>query len=308
MAAIGPTGIPLVNRSLNLVIGFPADPGLDVKVPFNQGNALGLDVSGFDVDFTVTKSLRPTEPNSCVVKIYNLNDSSRQNISGAHALTLKLDAGYKGQTSQLYFGDVHAGWTTRHGADYVTTLESSDTIASPTGVHGTRKPQSGAMGVVTKTFGPYVPIDQAFAAIADQLGIGVGNLKAALATAPNKPAVNSAAIYGNAGRRMTDLCRSAGLEWSIQDGQLQLTNIGKALSSTQAIVISTETGMVESPSVDSQGCVQVKTLLIPGLTAGGLVVIDSVFVQKGGYRIEKIRLQGSTYAQPWYAEMDCVRY
>lgn len=300
-------GIPLFDRRMNLVIGFPASPTQNIKVPFNTSNALGRDLSGFDVDFTVEKSLKATEPNTCLIEIFNLNPDSRQSLSGAGKLTVKLDAGYKDQVGQIFFAEAHAAWTTRKDANYVTRIESADTIARPTGIKNSKKAQPGSIGNVTKTFGAYVPVKQAFDAIVEQLGVDRGNLTQAMAGAA-QISVRTAALIGNAGDRMTDLCRSAGLEWSIQDGVLQILNIGQALSSTKAIEISADTGMIDSPSVDSQGVVQVKTLLIPGLQPGALVSIDSLFVQKGGYRIEKIRYQGSTYDQAWWAEMDCVKY
>lgn len=106
---------------------------------------------------------------------------------------------------------------------------------------------------------------------------------------------------------MTDLCRSAGLEWSIQDGCLQLLNIGEALSTNEAIQLDSSTGLIGSPSVDSQGVLEFTTLLIPGIAPGVLVDMDSLFV-KGGYRIEKVRYQGETVGQDWYAHCTAVKY
>ena len=130
----------------------------------------------------------------------------------------------------------------------------------------------------------------------------MGNLYGAPITA-----VNAAALVGNGAKRMTDLCRSAGLEWSIQDGGLQLLNIGKALSTTSAIQLDSTTGLIESPSVDSQGVLTIKSLLIPGIAPGVLLNVNSLFVQ-GGYRVEKVRYAGNTVGQEWYAEMSAVKY
>jgi hypothetical protein len=304
------SGTQLFGRSCRLVIGYPNSPDAAVDVAFSKANSSGIDISGIDFDFTVEKSLKPTAPNTCSLKIYNLSDISRQKISGAGRLTVLLEAGYYGATSQLYFAETRAGWSTRDGADFVTHIESQDSVAKPTGVRKTKKLQPGAKsGNLNLTLGAKVPMQQAFQTIADTMGVGlnVQQLNQALGFGTLVSSVNGAALVGSAAQRMTDLCRSAGCEWSIQDGVLQVLNIGKVLSTFKAIEISDKTGMIDSPSVDSQGAVTVSTLLIPGLLPGVLVNIDSLFVN-GGYRVEKCRYHGSTTGGDWTCHFDAVAY
>lgn len=303
------TGTKLFGRSLSLVVSSPDVPTPLVDGKFNADQS-GVDISGLDCDFHVEKSLKPTEPNTLRLRIYNLAESTRQALSGAHPLTVRLEAGYVGATMQLYLAQARAAWTHADGPEYTTHIESQDTVAKPSGVRRTKKPQPGSKtGSIYVTTGARVSLSQAFQSIADALGIGVGNLQAALAGIPNKAltSVSGSALLGNGAQRMTDLCRSAGLEWSVQDGALQLINIGATLSTTKAIEVSESTGMVGSPSVDSQGAVSAKTLLIPGMAPGVLVNFDSLFV-KGGYRIDKIRYIGSTYGEAWWCEFDCQKY
>lgn len=282
-----------------------------MKAEFNSQSQTGVDISGLDVDFVVEKSLKAGEFNTCSIKVYNLSPSTRQMLSGAAApLTVLLEAGFVGGISQLYFAGARSAWSTREGATYVTHIESSDTIARPTGVRKSKKIQPGEIGgSVYRTTGPKVPLEQAFRTITEALGIDEGNLQQALSGFNDAPltAVNASALYGNGARRMTDLCRSAGLEWSIQDGALQLLDIGKTLSTTKAIQLSDSTGLFGSPSVDSQGVLEISSSLIPGLAPGVLIDVDSIFV-KGGYRIEKIRYAGSTTGEEWTAHMVAVKY
>jgi hypothetical protein len=302
-------GIKLFGRALSLVISSPDIPLPLVDGKFNA-DPNGIDVSGLDVDFHVEKSLKPEEPNTLRLRIYNLAETTRQSLSGKNALTVRLEAGYLGATAQLYLAQTRAAWTKADGSEYETHIESMDTVARPTGIKRSKKPVPGSKtGSIYVSKGPKVPIQQAFQSIADVLGIGVGNLNAALAGRPNQAlqSVSGSALLGNGAQRMTDLCRSAGLEWSIQDGQLQLLNIGGILSTNAAIRIASDSGMIGSPSVDSQGAVSVKSLLIPGLAPGVLISLDTLFC-KGGYRIDKIRYIGSTYGEAWWAEMDAIKY
>ena len=64
----------LLGREVQLVIGSPDDPNLSVNVTFNDQNSSGIDVSGFDIDFEVEKTLKP-EPNTCSIKVYNLAEN-----------------------------------------------------------------------------------------------------------------------------------------------------------------------------------------------------------------------------------------
>jgi hypothetical protein len=304
-------GTQLFGRAVNLTIGFANDPlAQPITAAFNDTTAKGKDVSGHDLNFVVEKSLKPDEPNTCSIIVFNLSEASRQKLSGQQKLTVRLEAGYRGGLTQLYFAEARAAWSTRQGPDIHLHIESTDTIARPTGVRKTKKAQPGSTtGSLYITKGPRVQLEDAFRTITKALGIGEGNLKAALTNLHGQQltSVNGAALIGHGARRMTDLCRSAGLEWSIQDGALQLLNVGQVLGTTQAILVSPSTGMIDSPSVDSQGAVSVSTLLIPGLAPGVLVVIDSLFVQ-GGYRVEKCRYVGSTYGNDWTCHFDAIKY
>jgi hypothetical protein len=302
------TGTPLFGRTCRLTVGSPTAPGI-LQANFNDTNTTGLDLSGFSISFVVEKSLVASDVNTCAIKVLNLNKDSRQQLSGASSLTVLLEAGYIGGLSQIYFAGARAAWSTREGANYITHIESSDTIARPTGLKKTKKiPPGSTTGSIYRTRGARVPIAQAFAQIAQSLGIQEGNLQQALANGSFPiTAVNGSALLGNGARRMTDLCRSCGLEWSVQDGKLQLLNIGQTLSTTQAILINSSTGLINSPSVDSQGALELTTLLIPGLAPGVLLDVESLFV-KGGFRIEKIRYEGDTAGQSWYAHIAAAKY
>jgi hypothetical protein len=305
-------GTRLFNRQLNLVIGVPNSSDLVASVAFNEKNANGRDISGLDVEFMIEKSTKSDEPNTCSLKIHNLAEDTRRAMSGVHPLTVRLEAGYVGAVSQLYFSEIHSAWTVRDGPEFITHLESRDTIARPTGSRRTKKLLPGAInGNIYVTKGARISLDDAFTAIHTALGVGEGNLRQALKALhnPRVNSVNGHSVLGNGAQRMTDLCRSAGLEWSIQDGQLQLINIAESLGGgTNAIEVSANTGMWDdSPIVDTQGAVTVTTALIPGLAPGVLVNIDSLFVN-GGYRIEKIRYRGNTRGQEWTAHFDACKY
>src|ERR1700682_1972037 len=93
-AATSLIGTKLFVRSMNLTIGYVDDPHAPIDVKFNADNTKGLDVSAMDVEFMVEKSLKPAEPNTCTIRLHNLNETHRQALSGDHSLTVRLEAGY----------------------------------------------------------------------------------------------------------------------------------------------------------------------------------------------------------------------
>jgi hypothetical protein len=113
-------------------------------------------------------------------------------------------------------------------------------------------------------------------------------------------------ISGSAAQELTDFCKSAQLEWSIVDGALQILNLGKALS-TKAIKLSEDTGMIGSPTVDADGLLTIKMLIIPDVRPGTLLVVDAERI-KGNYRVEKATWEGDTSGGPWYITAVCKRY
>lgn len=227
---------------------------------------------------------------------------SKQLVRG---IPVKIEAGYDpdddgGDLSLLWLGDMRTAHSVKSGPDWTTILTSGD---------GEKAWQNARINV---SYGPKTPVATALRAMVKELGIGEGNL----ATVLGKLQINGigylypqgTVISGPVSRELTDFCRSADLEWSIQDGVIQILDKGKALGET-AIKVSSDTGMLDSPTVDVDGILKVKMLMIPGIRPGRLLVVDAERV-KGNYRAEKITWQGDTSAgaQDWTVEIQAVRY
>ncbi len=309
-------GSKLFCREVHLTLGASGGATPLVDATFNTSDATGLTVDGLDIDFRIEKSLKATEPNKCEIEIYNLTSDHRKALGGAKALTVSLQAGYLGDTAMLYYGSVRSARSERSGtgmADFVTKISSEDTTARLTGIGGTKKLILGQAAIQIPT-GPKMTVQNAINALATALGKQApSKIPGSLATFQ----VNGSCILGDARQRMTDICRSAGLEWSVQNGQIQLLAVGQPLQTSQAVQISPDTGLVDSPQVDTQGVAQAKCLLIPEISPGTLVnfigpgdpsgLAPCLFVQ-GGYRVDKCRYDGSTYKKEFYVEMTCVKY
>lgn len=268
----------------------------------------GTDGTGLDVAFTVKRDLKPL-PNTCDLKIWGLSANSRKALEGSttpstspsgvtKVVPTKIEAGYKGAMSQIFLGELRAAQTSTDGAEVITSLSTGD---------GDKAIKLGRINV---SIGPGTTSATAMRAILKALGIGQGNLPKALTLLGQAGLVQmyakGAVLKGLAAEHMTDLCRSAGLSWSVQDGQLQVTTLGQPLDG-QAISVTPDTGLIGSPSVDTKGVMSCTTLMLPGVRPGMKIAVDSDSV-KGGFRIISTEHTGDTFGDDWYVHIEARKY
>lgn len=260
-----------------------------------------LALDNLDIAFKVEKHLKP-EPNHIDISVFNLNADHRAQIGSwkstddpdDKSIVVRLDAGYEENIFQLFLGDLRNGFTIKDGNDYITTFSAGD------GEHGYKKSR------INTSFGPHVSADTALTAIVNALGVGQGNVaqvvsKLRLTGAANM-FIGGGALSGSAARHMTDFCQSANLEWSIQDGAIQILDKGAALN-TKAVFLSSDTGLVDSPKIDRKGKLTGTSLIQENLKPGVLIEVDAETVS-GFFRVEKIEYEGATRDTEWYVNFE----
>jgi len=278
-----------------------------------------LALQGFRVHFRIEKTIKP-EPNKALIEVWNLTETHRGQLAQlapgkkiktgkggrkgvsppqAGTIPVRLEAGYKDPGPQLIFlGNLRTVDSERQGADWVTAITSGD---------GERAFRTAR---INQAYGPRTPPDVALRALVRTLGIGEGNLAQVVSKLKLQGTATlltrGMVLSGPTARMMTDFCRSADLEWSVQDGNLQFLDLHQALSQ-KAIVLTPGSGLIESPNVDGAGVLKCKTLMIPGLKCGAIVVVKAANVQ-GNYRIEKITYEGDTHGREWGCEIEGKRY
>lgn len=284
---------------------------------FGRAQALvvgDLDLSSFDIRFRVEKTRKP-DPNKCVLEVYNLSAEHRAHIAeqvsgkqskrpkkgktAAPALSpipVRLDAGYVGSIDQIFLGDLSSVKIDLTDADSVLTLSTAD---------GGKAIKSSRCNVA---FGPKTSLDLVVKAVLQTLGLGMGNYQKIVKKLQNGSVSFPRGVVcsGPTARVLTDLCKSADVEWSVQDGVPTFVNLNEALDD-KAVLLNAESGLIGSPSVDADGKLTAKTLIISNLRCGRICVVDSSAV-KGNYRIEKIVYEGETSGDLWYANIEGTRY
>lgn len=275
-------GVPLFGRYVRLVLGTLAvNPALRVT-------------------FNVTRTIGPT-PNKAEITISNLSPASIAQIEQAITLPVRLDAGYEQGHQTLFLGDLRASGTVKEDdGSWTTTVRSGD---GEQALRTSRVSASVAKGS---------PPDALFRIVALAVGVLPGNLEEAVSLIKakidgNNPFPFGTAVTGSAARELSNLCRSFGLEWSVQNGALQFTERAKP-TKAQAVLLSESTGMVGFPSVDAKGMLVVASLLNPDIAPGKLLVLDSARL-KGGYRVEECVYTGDTRStSDWTVAIKAKRF
>lgn len=266
-----------------------------------------LRLKGHRVAFSVEKTVKK-EPNTCELAIWNLNPENRARLEELRPKTnddrgipVVIDAGYQDYFSQIWYGDLRTAESIYEKPNWVTKLDAGD---------GEKAYQTARIG---RSFGKKTPLRSVIKALLDELGIGTGNLwkfeHSLKQLGASSIFTHGKVLHGPARRHLDDFARSADLEWSIQDGALQLVDRGKVLDA-QAVLLQGDpnTGLLQGASVDNKGILTVKMLMIADVRVGGLLVLDSKRI-KGNYRIEKANWVADTHSKSdWTITAECSRY
>jgi len=135
--------------------------------------------------------------------------------------------------------------------------------------------------------------------------VGIGNTAQAILQGKfpevGSTFVNGLVVHGNAGDELRRLLSSAQMEYSIQNGQIQVLPLGKALNAT-AIKLTPATGLVGSPELGAGGKVKVRSLMNAQIYPGRKIQIQSDAID-AFFRVDRAVYLGDTHGNDWY--VDC---
>lgn len=268
--------------------------------------------SELDLSFEVKRGVKVTgaatkpQANTCDLEILNLSPSHRKELEtstvpgkGTKVVPVVISAGYLGRQTVIFSGELRAATTTTDGPRAVTHLTTGD------------GDQALTQQRLTIALGPGATATQGIKAILAGLGIGDGNLQQGIALLQGQPLAaqlfsKGVCLKGQASELMTDFCRSAGLDWSIQNGKLQITALGQPVAG-QAVLLDSDHGLIGSPAVDTTGILSCKTEMIPDVFPGTKLSMNALNV-KGGFRVLNVTTKGSTYGNEWGHSIEAARY
>lgn len=252
------------------------------------------------VAFKVIKDSQK-EPNPAEVTIWNLTRETRAAIERSKELKgsaglVSLDVGYTGAVFRLFVGDLIHVSTQRQGAEWVTLLQIHD---------GSVQYRSAR---INESMGPGTLLSDAIKKAADAMGLPLGNLLSHVTNRRSGWASfgRGVVLSGPAQAELDKLLRTAGYEWSIQDGQLQVLAPDETLAE-KIVVLNESSGLIGSPERSTKegetGHVKARSLLQPGLTPGRRVRIEGEAI-KGDFKVLRTLYTGDSWGPEWYAEIE----
>ena len=304
----------LFNRVCSLVIG--------------KEGGKGRELSGLRIAFSIQKGATKS-PNKCTVKVWNTSPETRAMIEVIGNVMI-LKAGYTEDigAKTIFSGNVTRTLTVREGPDWITELEMED------GFLEFRDAK------VSLSFGKGATTQQVVTAISKKFGLPVRPMPADIA---RKQYTAGFAFVGRVRDAMDKACEHSGLEWSIQNREIQIIKKGGVFKQ-KAYLLSADTGLIGSPMQESKtmtekaaakegitadqpgvrktterdkdGDVQqmlrvlgykVKTLLQPLVEPGGYVQVKSKGVDGEFFRVEELTRTGDTHGNEWHTELT-LRY
>lgn len=292
----------LYGRIAQVVVGPPNGTGRLIGTQTNVNDNGTKQTTDLRIKFKVEKTSE-SNPNTMSLELYNLSRDTQALCKRAGNAVI-LRCGYEGNVPLIFSGDIAKVTTEKQGADMVTTVEACDGQIS----YDT--------STIDASFAPGATVESIFNQVVGSFGVGLGPILGL----PKDKVNNGMSISGDSKKVLDELAKKNGLEWSIQDGQIQVHPKNQPVFGT-AVLLNSETGLIGSPknvkilkasqdpvldpALNKDSGVSFKALLNPMLKPGQLVKLDSVNLQ-GLYTIRKVTHQGDTYSSTWESDCDAI--
>jgi hypothetical protein len=291
-------------RSASLVV---AKKGVDVF----QTSGPGLDLSDLHFRFTVRGADVET-PNTMVVRVYNLADSTRQTIIDEFD-QVSLQAGYKNSSVGIIF----TGGIKQFKKGRESNVDSFLEITAADNDLGYN------FGFVNTTLAAGATHADIVNRCAAAMGVKVDPAALALA-ATGGVLPRGRVLFGLARVMMREVAETLGARWSVQNGTLVLISQTSFLPS-QAVLLNSQSGLIGTPEATEDG-VEIRCLLNPLLQVGCPIQIANDLVNQrsinrnfntrilattqvanvtndGLYRVLSLDHSGDTRGQDYYSDI-----
>ncbi|MBW4789440.1 hypothetical protein JQS35_12585 [Alcaligenes faecalis subsp. faecalis] len=272
------------DRTYRLLVGRPGEKGVEIAPPLRMKFEVSKDTS--------------ESPNQIKISIWNLSPHTREAIVEPDNV-VALYAGYEQEEGALLlaYGTVLQGASSFQNAEIVTELEVLDGFAQ---IRDT---------VVSLGCGAGVRARLIIEDIAFQMGLSLVMAE----DAPDRVWQNGFSFYGAARVALHKVVQGSGLEYSIQNGELQVIE-RCGVTPRKGFVLSPESGLLGNPErirqsakekADSKGSGKTKSerqqadgwrvtsLLLPSLNPGDLVKLES------RQAVDWFRVERLTHSGDW---------
>ena len=200
----------LFDRLAVLNFGLEGVAGLNFASRIYSEDPQDTGVPGFRIGFKIEKDTSSTI-NKAEIRIYNLSSNSRSLAENKDNI-IELFAGYGKEPKLLFRGNPSRVISTIGGPDSVTTFEVGD---------GLKSFQNSRVDV---SFKQGTPAKDIFQTLTNTMGLARGEQKGI----PEKAFSGGLSLSGPVRDHMNYLTDKMDLEWSVQNGALQILPKGKS--------------------------------------------------------------------------------
>jgi hypothetical protein len=222
--------------------------------------------------------------------MYNPDPVSIGVIQGTGGM-IEVLAGYKPFPSMIFTGSIpdRGIIAEKKGTDRIIVLEAGDGEFSSTTARFDWHYSAGT------------EVNIVLQQILLQMGLGLGPGSPVL---PPRVFTSDTTFFGLASDALNQICSDAGASWSIQDGNVVILLDDSQPTIETAILLTSDSGLIESPSVTDDG-VNLKSLLNPGIRPGRILSVLS-FASQGFFKARKVVHTGDTEGNAWYTEVEAT--
>jgi len=246
------------------------------------------------VAFKVERNLK-AEPNKLELSIYNLSANTRQQIAKIDGkVTVRIEAGYKDSIGLIFVGDARRVYTVIEGPNIALKIEGGD---------GEKALGSARF---SESFGPGTKITDVLTKMADAFGLKSEKAKERIRKGDLRGGVQEYVQSFNFSGVLRDefdrQMKSAGLTWSVQNGELQILSDDET-TQQEALRFSSDSGLIGSPTLADKGVVRFQCLMQSALSPGRKVVLDSKSI-KETLKITKLTFRGDSHGTDWLVDVE----
>lgn len=256
-----------------------------------------IEIENLRVQFSIEKHVK-SDPNKCEITITNLAERTRA-LCEKRPLAVWLDAGYDGVLRQVFTGDVHYAYSKLEKPEWQTIMQLAD---------GDRALR---LARTNRTYAAGTPLLSAVNDLARTMGLSVSQSEISKIGALQTQLSGARVVQGSTRDAMSRLLSPFGINWSVQNGRLQLQR-DQDVTDGEAVVISQDTGMIGTPEYTSPSKdgrppqLKIRMLLYPQLQAGRLIEVYSRDIKGKHYKIQKVTHKGDTHGTDWFSNIDAI--
>lgn len=198
-------------------------------------------------------------PNKAEIVVYNPGNRLISNIKRDNKII--FEAGYEWSKKSIFSGEIRNVFHSRQGVDKIVRIYAAD---------GSKDYREAT---INKTFSENVTVKK----VVDEIISGFSTVVKGQINGLDKPAdkLRGQSLSGSSARILDKLAEDYGFSWSIQDGEIIVSEEQKVIDEDDIVLISARTGMLGTPTITEIGA-DVNSLLNNSLIPNRLFKIEAV--------------------------------